>query len=76
MYFTRFKFNFAFPIQLSKIGLFGVGSKALRSHPRHLVGKKGQHKKKENMKDITSESWFELLSAVSAYLNVILCLFS
>ena len=52
--------TFAFPIPISLNGLFGVGSKALRSHPRHLVGKKGQHKKKkkkkENMKDITSES--------------------
>ena len=39
------------------------------------MGKKGQHKK-ENMKDDTSESWFELLSAISAYFNVLLCLFS
>ena len=67
--------TFAFPIPISPNGLFGVGSKALRSHPRHLMGKKGQHKK-ENMKDITGESWFELLSAISAYFNVLLCLLS
>ena len=53
----------------------GVGSKALISHPRFLMGKKDSTKK-ENIKDITSESWFKFQRAISAYFNVLLCLFS